>query len=135
MAKTPDETCVPQRSRLRVFGDRAPHPVAVVPFRSSADLPVNLPPDLPADLCQEIARLVQVVFDHIVGEWTMSLERAPYESGRWRLELQGPTGTNIWTFMGGDHQLRSMIGRALKEFVRVAATEYQRRALAPRRAS
>jgi hypothetical protein len=135
MAKTHDETHALQRTRLRIIGDRPAQPVAMVPFRPSADLPVNLPPDLPPDLGQEIARVVQVVFDHIVGEWTMSLERASYESGRWRLELRGPTGTNIWTFMGDNHQLTSMIGRALREFVRVATTEYQRRALAPRRAS
>jgi hypothetical protein len=135
MAKTHGETYALQRTRLRIIGDRSPHPVAVVPFRSSDDLPVNLPPDLPPDLGREIARVVQVAFDHIVGEWKMSLQRAPYESGRWRLELRGPTGTNIWTFMGGHHQLTSMIGRALREFVRVATTEYQRRALASRRAS
>ena len=135
MAKTHDETCALQQTRLRIFGDRSTHPVALVPFRSSADVSVNLPPDLPPDLGQEIARVAQVVFDHIVGEWRMSLQRASYESGRWRLELRGPTGTNIWTFMGDDHQLTSMIGRTLKEFVGVATREYQRRALAPRLAS
>jgi hypothetical protein len=135
MNKTYDETGAVQRARLCVIGDGTAQPWAAVPFRSSADVAVNLPSDLPPDLGREITRVVQAVFDHIIGEWTMTVERAPYERGRWRLELQGPSRTNIWTFPGRAQQLPEMIGRTLKAFVRVAATEYQHRTLAQRRAS
>jgi hypothetical protein len=101
----------------------------------SADVAVELPADLPPDLGREISQAAHTVFDHIVGEWTIAVQRASYERGRWRLELRGPTGKSIWTFLGGEQQLPEMISRTLKAFVRVATTAYQRRTLAQRRAS
>ena len=90
-------------------------------------------PDLMQRFLEHAERFkTQVVFDHIVGDWRMIVQRRPFERGRWRLELRGPTGTNIWTFLGGDHQLPEMIGRTLSAFIRAATTEYQRQALAQR---
>ena len=129
MSRTYEETRAVERARPRVTRDGAPYS-SVVPFRSLAGVPVDLPSDLPPDVGREITRVVQVVFDHIVGDWRMIVQRRPFERGRWRLELRGPTGTNIWTFLGGDHQLPEMIGRTLNAFIRAATTEYQRQALA-----
>jgi hypothetical protein len=101
----------------------------------SSNVAVELPADLSPDLSREIAQAVHVVFDHIVGEWTLAVQRASYEHGRWRLELRGPTGKSLWTFLGDEEQLPEMTGRTLRAFVRVATTAYQRRTLAQRRAS
>jgi hypothetical protein len=101
----------------------------------AANVAVELPSDLPSDLNREISQAVHLVFDHIPGEWTLAVQRASYERGRWRLELRGPTGKSLWTFLGSELQLPETICRTLKAFVRVASTAYQRRTLAQRRAS
>ena len=101
----------------------------VLAFRRCVDSQVDLPSDLPPNVAREIARAVHGVFDHLTGVWTVAVRHTP-ERERWRLELQGPTGRHIWTFLGGCHRLPEMIDQKLKRFVRVSTTKYQIRMLA-----
>ena len=101
----------------------------VLQFRPPTDFHVSVSHDVPSDIAREIGVRVRRVLHHITGVWRVSVERSS-ERGRWRVELRGPTGRHIWTFLGACDALPGVITQKLSTFIRVATFEYQIRARA-----
>lgn len=101
----------------------------VLQFRPSTDFHVNISHDVPSGVAREVGVVVRRVLHHISGVWKVTVEPSN-ERGRWRVELRGPTGRHIWTFLGPCEALPEHISQKLGAFIRVASTYYQIRARA-----
>jgi hypothetical protein len=101
----------------------------VLQFRPSTDFHVSVPHDVPSGIAREVGVVVRRVLHHLTGVWKVTAERSP-ERGRWRVELRGPAGRHIWTFLGPCEALPENISQKLGAFIRVATIHYLIRARA-----
>ena len=70
-----------------------------------------------------MVRDVQRAFRHIVGGWTVTVGASA--RGRWRLELEGPSGRHVWMFAAPTATLAAVVVEKLEAFLRDSAAAWR----------
>jgi hypothetical protein len=95
----------------------------LLPFRSPADVRVDVAADIPAASTHAINHAVQSVLHHIAGVWRISVRRS-FERGLWRIELSGATGRHVWMIVSRCEDLPELIAAKLRSFIETATARF-----------
>jgi len=95
----------------------------LLPFRSRADVDVDVAADVPAAVTHAINRAVQTAMHHIAGVWRMSVRRST-ERGQWRIELSGATGRHVWMIVTCSDDLPESIAAKLRFFIEARTARF-----------
>jgi hypothetical protein len=97
----------------------------ILPFHRAHALPVTVEDVSNRAVVATIVDGVRRLFRHIIGEWTVRVQRSKTERGRWRVELRGATGRHIWSVVATVARLPEIVLQKLELFLQRSAAAWR----------
>ena len=97
----------------------------ILPFHRAHTLPVTVEDVSSPAVVATIVDGVRRLFRHIIGQWTVRIQRSTTERGRWRVELRGATGRHIWSVAATVARLPAVVLQKLEDFLQHSAAAWR----------